>query len=165
MKVCNGVKTQITHFRCLRISPLIFATVQNFALDNLRDQQILIPTCEWGWVVMVPLLNTTLEVEHSPGMVCTGCSVWDCNKILIQLWTIVTFTQTAHCATLSPASLYQGQLEHYLASCIISIYLFSILHHYLCSILHLASRICITHHAITQYLTLSNTSLYSKHYV
>ena len=57
-------------FRCLRISPLIFATVQNFALDNLRDQQILIPTCEWGCVVMVPLLNTTLEVEESPGMVC-----------------------------------------------------------------------------------------------
>ena len=70
MKICYGVKTQITHFRCLRISPLIFATVQNFALDNLRDQQILIPTCEWGWVVMVPLLNTTLEVEESPGMVC-----------------------------------------------------------------------------------------------
>ena len=74
MKVCNGVKTQITHFRCLRISPLIFATVQNFALDNLRDQQILIPTCEWGWVVMFPLLNTTLEVEESPGMVCTASS-------------------------------------------------------------------------------------------
>ena len=80
MMICNGVRTQITHFRILPISPLIFAPVQKFALDYLRDQQILTPPCEWGWVVVVPLLGTTLEVEDSPGMVwfrmssCqTGC--------------------------------------------------------------------------------------------
>ena len=69
MMICNGVRTQITHFRFLPISPLIFAPVQKFALDYLRDQQILTPPCEWGWVVVVPLLGTTLEVEDSPGMV------------------------------------------------------------------------------------------------
>ena len=69
MKICYGVTAHITHFRFLPISPLIFATVQKFALDYLRDQQILTPPCEWGWVVVVPLLGTTLEVEESPGMV------------------------------------------------------------------------------------------------
>ena len=69
MKICYGVTAHITHFRFLPISPLIFATVQKFALDYLRDQQILTPPCEWGWVVVVPLLGTTLEVEDSPGMV------------------------------------------------------------------------------------------------
>ena len=58
-------------FRHLPISPLIFATVQKIALDYLRDQQILTPTCEWGWAVVVPLLNMTIEVEDSQGMVCT----------------------------------------------------------------------------------------------
>ena len=78
MMICNGVRTQITHFRSLRISPLIFATVQKFALDYLRDQQILTPPCEWGWVVVVPLLGKALEVEDSPGMVWKSdvmCSV------------------------------------------------------------------------------------------
>ena len=70
MKICYGVMAHITHFRFLPISPLIFATVQKFALDYLRDQQILTPPCEWGWVVVVPLLGTTLEVEDSPDMVC-----------------------------------------------------------------------------------------------
>ena len=70
MMICNGVRTQITHFKFLPISPLIFATVQKFALDYFRDQQILTPPCEWGWVLVIPLLGKTLEVEDSPGMVC-----------------------------------------------------------------------------------------------
>ena len=70
MKIRYGVMAQITHFRFLPISPIIFATVQKFALDYLRDQQILTPPCEWGWVLVVPLLGKTLEVEDSPGMVC-----------------------------------------------------------------------------------------------
>ena len=69
MKICYGVMAQITHFWFLPFSPRIFATVQKFALDYLRDQQILTPPCEWGWVVVVPLLGKTLEVEDSPGMV------------------------------------------------------------------------------------------------
>ena len=44
--------------------------MQKFALDDLGDQQMLIPTCELGLVVVVPLLGETLEVEDSPGMVC-----------------------------------------------------------------------------------------------
>ena len=71
MMICNGVRTQITHFKFLPISPLIFATVQKFALDYFRDQQILTPPCEWGWVLVVPLLGKTFEVEDSPGMVWT----------------------------------------------------------------------------------------------
>ena len=43
--------------------------MQKFALDYLRDQQILTPPCEWGWVLVIPLLGKTLEVEDSPGMV------------------------------------------------------------------------------------------------
>ena len=70
MKIRYGVMAQITHFRFLPISPIIFATVQKFALDYLRDQQILTPPCEWGWVLVVPLLGKTFEVEDSPGMVC-----------------------------------------------------------------------------------------------
>ena len=69
MMICNGVRTQITHFKFLPISPLIFATVQKFALDYFRDQQILTPPCEWGWVLVVPFLGKTFEVEDSPGMV------------------------------------------------------------------------------------------------
>ena len=69
MKIRYGVMAHITHFRFLPISPIIFATVQKFALDYFRDQQILTPPCEWGWVLVVPLLGKTLEVEDSPGMV------------------------------------------------------------------------------------------------
>ena len=69
MMICNGVRTQITHFKFLPISPLIFATVQKFALDYFRDRQIPTPPCEWGWVLVVPLLGKTFEVEDSPGMV------------------------------------------------------------------------------------------------
>ena len=74
MMICYGVTANITHFRFLPISPLIFATVQKFTLDYLRDRQIQTPPCEWSWVVMVPLLGTTLEVEDSPGMVCDRTS-------------------------------------------------------------------------------------------
>ena len=55
-------------FYAVAISPLQFASVQN--LDYLRDQQILIQTCERGWVVVVLLLGTTLELHDSPAMVC-----------------------------------------------------------------------------------------------
>ena len=79
MKICYGVMAKMTHFRFFPISPLIFATVQKFALDDLRDQQILIPTCEWGWAVVVPLLGETLEVEDLPGM------VWSVSKNKIKI--------------------------------------------------------------------------------
>ena len=90
MKICYGVMAQITHFRFLRISPLIFATVQKFALDYLRDQQILTPPCEWGLAVVVPLLGKTLEVEDSPGMVWFHI-IFIGKIIIINGWIVVSF--------------------------------------------------------------------------
>ena len=55
---------------CLQISPQIFAIVQNFAMDNLRDQQFCTLLCELELVVMVLFTGNALEVEVPPGMVC-----------------------------------------------------------------------------------------------
>ena len=57
---------------CLQISPQIFATVQNFAMDNLRDQQFCTLLCELERPVVVLFTGIALEVEVPPGMVCTG---------------------------------------------------------------------------------------------
>ena len=56
---------------CLQISPQIFAIVQNFAMDNLRDQQFCTLLCELERGVMVLFTGTALEVEVLPGMVCS----------------------------------------------------------------------------------------------
>ena len=91
MMICNGVRTQITHFKFLPISPLIFATVQKFALDYFRDQQILTPPCEWGWVLVVPLLGKTFEVEDSPGM------VWSNIRFCVAEWCLWPNPNFQHC--------------------------------------------------------------------
>ena len=54
---------------CLRISPQIFATVQKFAMDNLRDQQFCTLLCELERLVVVLFTGLVLEVEVPPGMV------------------------------------------------------------------------------------------------
>ena len=54
---------------CLRISPQIFAIVQNFAMDNLRDQQFCVLLCELERLVVVLFTGNALEVEVPPGMV------------------------------------------------------------------------------------------------
>ena len=42
---------------------------------QLQKLEVKLANAEmWGWVVVVPLLNTTLEVEESPGMVWGYCS-------------------------------------------------------------------------------------------
>ena len=55
---------------CLQISPQIFSIVQNFAMDNLRDQQFCTLLCELEWPVVVLFTGNALEVEVPPGMVC-----------------------------------------------------------------------------------------------
>ena len=59
---------------CLQISPQIFSIVQNFAMDNLRDQQFCTLLCELELVVVVLFTGNALEVEVPPGM------VWLCHK-------------------------------------------------------------------------------------
>ena len=54
---------------CLRISPQIFATVQKFAMDDLRDQQFCTLPCELEWLVVVLFTGNAIEVEVPPGMV------------------------------------------------------------------------------------------------
>ena len=44
--VYNRFSAKNMPFKCLRISPQIFASLPNFALDLLRDQQFGIPLCE-----------------------------------------------------------------------------------------------------------------------
>ena len=70
MMVYNIFDAQNLLFICLQISPQIFAIVQNFAMDNLRDQQFCTLLCELEQGVTVLFTGNTLEVEVQPGMVC-----------------------------------------------------------------------------------------------
>ena len=67
--VYNIFDAQNLLFICLQISPQIFAIVQNFAMDNLRDQQFCVLLCELEWLVVVLFTGNALEVEVPPGMV------------------------------------------------------------------------------------------------
>ena len=69
MMVYNNFDAQNLLFICLQISPQIFAIVQNFAMDNLRDQQFCTPLCELERLVVVLFTGNALEVEVPPGMV------------------------------------------------------------------------------------------------
>ena len=70
MMVYNDFDAQNLLFNCLQISPQIFAIVQNFAMDNLRDQQFCVLLCELERLVVVLFTGNALEVEVPPGMVC-----------------------------------------------------------------------------------------------
>ena len=70
--VYNIFDAQNLLFKCLQISPQIFATVQNFAMDNLRDHQFCTLLCELELAVMVLFTGNALEVEVPPGMVWSG---------------------------------------------------------------------------------------------
>ena len=59
-------------FICLQISPQIFAIMQNFAMDNLKDQEFCTLLCELELVVVVLFNGNALEVEVPPGMVWPG---------------------------------------------------------------------------------------------
>ena len=69
MMVYNDFDAQNLLFNCLQISPQIFAIVQNFAMDNLRDQQFCVLLCELERLVVVLFTGNALEVEVPPGMV------------------------------------------------------------------------------------------------
>ena len=58
---------------CLQISPQIFAILQNFPINNLRDQQFCTLLCELERPVVVLFTGNALEVEVPPGMVCLLC--------------------------------------------------------------------------------------------
>ena len=73
MMVYNNFDAQNLHFICLQISPQIFAIVQNFPINNLRDQQFCTLLCELERPVVVLFTGIALEVEVPPGMVCGHC--------------------------------------------------------------------------------------------
>ena len=70
MIVYNNFDAQNLLFICLQISPQIFAILQNFPINNLRDQQFCTLLCELEWPVVVLFTGIALEVEVPPGMVC-----------------------------------------------------------------------------------------------
>ena len=69
MTVQSNFDAKILLSICLQISPQIFAIVQNFAMDNLRDHQFCTLLCELERGVMVLFTGNALEVEVPPGMV------------------------------------------------------------------------------------------------
>ena len=69
MMVYNNFDAQNLHFIFLQISPQIFAIVQNFPINNLRDQQFCTLLCELERPVVVLFTGIALEVEVPPGMV------------------------------------------------------------------------------------------------
>ena len=71
MMVNNNFDAQNWLFICLQISPQIFAILQNFAINNLRDQQFCTLLCELEWLVVVFFTGNALQVEVLPGMVCS----------------------------------------------------------------------------------------------
>ena len=87
MMVYNKFDAQHLLFICLQISPQIFAILQNFAMDNLRDQQFCTLLCELERPVVVLFTGLALEVEVSPGMVwtiiltCALCIIKRANRI------------------------------------------------------------------------------------
>ena len=72
MMVYNIFDAQNLLFICLQISPQIFAILQNFAINNLRDQPFCTLLCELEWLVVVLFTGNALEVEVPPGMVWSG---------------------------------------------------------------------------------------------
>ena len=80
------------HSICLRISPQIFAIVQNFAMDNLRDQQFCTLMCELERLVVVLFTGLALEVEVPPGMVCVHqCHDW--RTLIFAIFPLLTSPQ------------------------------------------------------------------------
>ena len=69
MMVYNIFDAQNLLFICLQISPQIFAMLQNFPINNLRDQQFCTLLCELERPVVVLFTGLALEVEVPPGMV------------------------------------------------------------------------------------------------
>ena len=69
MMALNNFDAQNLLFICLQISPQIFAILQNFPINNLRDQQFCTLLCELEWPVVVLFTGLALEVEAPPGMV------------------------------------------------------------------------------------------------
>ena len=86
--VYNIFDAQNLLFICLQISPQIFAIVQNFAMDNLRDQQFCTPLCELERPVVVLFTGIALEVEVPPGIVCTYWNI----KIFHVFENVITIT-------------------------------------------------------------------------
>ena len=69
MTVYNNFDAQTLLFICLEISPQVFAILQNFPINNLRDQQFCTLLCELERPVVVLFTGNALEVELPPGIV------------------------------------------------------------------------------------------------
>ena len=83
MMVYNNFDAQNLLFICLQISPQIFAILQNFPINNLRDQQFCTLLCELERLVVVLFTGKALEVEVPPGMVCSPTQAIEHRKIIL----------------------------------------------------------------------------------
>ena len=84
MMVYNNFDAQNWLFIYLQISPQIFTILQNFAINNLRDQQFCTLLCELERLVVVLFTGLALEVEVPPGMVwLMQCVLFDC---ILKIW-------------------------------------------------------------------------------
>ena len=90
MIVYNNFDAQNLLFICLQISPQIFAILQNFPINNLRDQQFCTLLCELEWPVVVLFTGLALEVEVPPGMVCM-CNVNGDPSLCLSLFLLLQF--------------------------------------------------------------------------
>ena len=70
MMVYKIFDSQNLLFIGLQISPQIFSILQNFPINNLKDQQFCTLLCELELPVVVLFTGIALEVEVPPGMVC-----------------------------------------------------------------------------------------------
>ena len=92
MIVYNNFDAQNLLFICLQISPQIFAILQNFPINNLRDQQFCTLLCELEWPVVVLFTGLALEVEVPPGMVCVHqCHDW--RTLIFAIFPLLTSPQ------------------------------------------------------------------------
>ena len=69
MMVYKIFDSQNLLFIGLQISPQIFSILQNFPINNLKDQQFCTLLCELELPVVVLFTGIALEVEVPPGMV------------------------------------------------------------------------------------------------
>ena len=76
---------------CLQISTQIFAILQNFPINNLRDQQFCTLLCELELVVVDLFTGNALEVEVPPGM------VWGATLCTLKINVINYLTITDYC--------------------------------------------------------------------
>ena len=105
MIVYNNFDAQNLLFICLQISPQIFAILQNFPINNLRDQQFCTLLCELERLVVVlfTALASHLRLRSRQAWCVLSCKQWKC-------YLANRMTSIRSC--LFPAQRYQTVIKH-----------------------------------------------------